>query len=314
MNYLKENTMKISILKSNLVLPLIVITLFLVSSCENNDEILAPINDSYLSIPDSNFETKLIELGIDSDGVVNHLILKSDAEAVTRLDLNISSYYGNINDLTGIEGFVNISFLSASGQKFNTIDLSKNTQLDTLYISGNILSHIDIGSNSKLMNLDIESNELSSISGLSNLSNLKKLNLSFNNFEHITIQNESVEVLLISHNLLKTLNTNEAPKLTNALLIVNQLTSVDFSSNTLLETLVISGNKLQNINLENNHSLTHFYASSNLFTNLDVSNNESLIDLRIDRNPELSCIKILSDQHIPTVSISDYQSLNTNCN
>ena len=44
------------------------------------------------------------------------------------------------------------------------------------------------------------------------------------------------------------------------------------------------------------------------------SNNQQLIDLRVDRNPYLSCIQISNGQYIPNVSISDYQSLNTNCN
>ena len=162
--------------------------------------------------------------------------------------------------------------------------------------------------------MEVEANELSSINGLSTSTNLKKVNLSFNNFEEISIKNESVEVLLISHNLLKSIDTNDALNLKNVLLILNQLTTVDFSSNTLLETLVISGNKLQNINLENNTNLTHLYSSSNLLTSLDVSNNQELIDLRVDRNPDLSCIKILSSQVIPTVSISDYQELNSTCN
>ena len=94
----------------------------------------------------------------------------------------------------------------------------------------------------------------------------------------------------------------------------NKLETVDFSTNTSLETLLISDNKIQHIDLENNISLTHLYSSSNLLTRLDVSNNLELIDLRVDRNPDLSCIKILSSQEIPTVSISEYQELNDICN
>lgn len=305
---LKETVVKIATLK------FIIINLFLVASCENNEEIFDPIDDLSVSIPDIHFETKLIAQGIDSDGIVNHRILKSDAESVSRLDLNLSSLYGNINSLKGIEAFTNITYLSAAGQNFNTIDVSKNTLLDSLYLWGNNLTTIDISNNSKLLYLDIEANQLNSIQGLSSLTHLKKLNLSFNDFEEISFQNESLEVVLISHNLLKSIDTKDAPNLKNAFLILNQLTSVDFSSNTQLETLVMSANKLENINLENNTKLTHFYASSNLFTSLDVSKNSNLIDLRVDRNPNLNCIKILDNQQILTVSISNYQSLNTSCN
>lgn len=66
-------------------------------SCAN-DAGLITNEDIYLSIPDIHFETKLIEQGIDSDGLVNQKILKTDAEALTRLDLNLSSNHGKIND------------------------------------------------------------------------------------------------------------------------------------------------------------------------------------------------------------------------
>jgi Leucine-rich repeat (LRR) protein len=290
------------------------VTAFFVAACSSTDENSSLIQDDFLNIPDSHFETKLIEQGIDSDGIINQKLLKTDAEAVTRLDLNLSSNFGEINDLTGIEGFVNLTLLSAARQEINDVDLSFNTKLDTLFLNGNHLTNIDISNNSNLILLDIQSNELSAISGLSRLINLEKLNLSFNNFEDISIENESLEVLLISHNLLKTIDTNDALNLKNVLLILNQLTSVDFSSNALLETLVISGNNLQNINLENNTSLTHFYSSSNSLTSLDISNNSQLIDLRVDRNPSLTCIKILENQEISTVSLSDYQELNASCN
>ena len=304
--------MKISY--NNKAYTIIIIVLFNIVSCSNNDETQNPTNDIYLNIPDIHFETKLIEQGIDSDGIINQQILKSDAEAVSKLNLNLSADFGEIVDLTGIEGFVNITLLSAARQKIKSVDLSFNTKLDTLFLYGNHLTNIDISNNSNLILLDIQSNELSSINGLSKLLHLKKINLSYNNFEEISIKNKSIEDLLISDNLLRSIDTNDALNLKNVILTLNQLTKVDFSSNTLLETLLISGNKLQDINIENNTSLTHLYSSNNLLTSLDVSNNQELIDLRVDRNLNLTCIKISSSQEISTVSISEYQELNTICN
>ncbi|WP_298535292.1 hypothetical protein [uncultured Algibacter sp.] len=291
---------------------IVILTSFLTLSCstDNGDT----LNDIYLDIPDSHFETILIEQGIDSDGIVNKLMLKSDAKKVNKLDLNLSTHFGEIADLTGIEGFYNISFLSAAGQNIKTIDLSFNTKLDTLYLNGNQLTSLDVSHNSNLILLDAQSNELNSILGLSKLNTLHHVNLSFNNFEEISIKNESIQILYISHNLLKSIDTKGAPNLKNLFIIINQLSAADFSLNTQLETLVISGNKLESVKLDQNASLTHLYSSSNLLTSLDVSNNAQLIDLRVDRNPELTCIKIENGQNIPTVSLSDYQNLNTWCN
>lgn len=300
--------------RNKITYPIFVLTLFLIVSCSSDDENSKPINDVYLSIPDSHFEAILIDQGIDSDGVINQQMLKTDAEEVSLLDLNFSADFGEISDLTGIEGFVNLKLLSAASNNIKNIDLSLNTKLDTLLLQGNYLTSIDISNNPNLILVDIQSNELSSINGLSRATSLKKLNLSWNNLEEFSIHNESIEVLHISQNLLKSFDTNGALNLRNILLTTNELTTVDLSSNTLLETLLISDNKIQNINLEHISNLTHLYITSNSLTSLDVSNNQELVDLKVNRNPDLTCIKIQSGQEIPTVSKSDYQELNDICN
>jgi len=269
-----------------------------------------------LNIPDIHFETKLVEQGIDSDGIVNQQMLKADAEKVSRLDLNLSANSGKIADLTGIEGFVNLKLLSAGNQELERIDLSYNTQLDTLYLLGNKFSSIDLSNNPNLIFVDIQSNRFSSSSsiiGLSNATNLKDLDISWNYLEEFSIHNESLEVLHISHNDLKSIDTDGLINLQHVFMPSNKLETVDFSTNISLETLLISGNKIQYIDLENNTSLTHLYISSNSLTSLDVSNNHELVDLRVDRNPELTCIKIQNDQY-PYIMKSDYQELSSNCN
>jgi hypothetical protein len=298
-----------------IIYSILVLALFLSSSCA--DQFPDLINDVYLDIPDEHFETILIEQGIDSDSIINQQMLRTDAEKVSRLDLNLSTHFGEIKDLTGIEGFVNLKLLSASNQELTHIDLSHNTLLDTLYLLGNRLTSIDLSNNTRLIFADLQVNEFSSSSsiiGLSNLTLLKDLDLSWNYLEEFGIHNESLEILHISHNELVSLDLDGAISLQHLLGTSNKLESVDFSTNISLETLLISDNNLQHFGLETNTSLTHLYSSSNLLTCLDVSNNHQLIDLRVDRNPYLRCIKILASQEIPMVSISEYQELNNVCN
>lgn len=285
----------------------------LVVSCSNNDDNSAPIQNDYLSIPDAHFETILIEQGIDTDGVVNKKMLRSDAESVSRLNLNISTTAGEISNLTGVEGFTNITYLSAVMHNITEVDLSLNTKIDTLYLTGNNIKNIDISANSNLIFFDIQSNLLTSITGLEQATHLKDLDLSSNFLESINIPNASLEILHMSNNDLKSININQAINLQHILLTTNLLTTIDISANTLLETLLISDNHLTALNLENNSKLSHLYVSSNNFTSFDVSNNLELIDLRIDRNPELTCIKIDEVQNIPTTYVANYQELNTNC-
>lgn len=287
----------------------LIIACYFVVSCSSDDK--AP--DIYMNIPDSVFETLLIEKGIDSDGEINQQILRTDAKVVNTLDLNDLSK-GEIKSLTGIKGFVNLKKLSVTRHAIDRVDLSANTLLDTLYLSGNYISSIDLSSNTNLILVDIQSNKLTSITGLSKAINLKDLDLSWNYFEEFSIHNKSLEVLHFSHNNLKSINTDGAVNLKNIFMPSNKLETVNFSTNTLLETLLISGNKLNHINLENNSKLTHLYISSNSLTNIDVSSNQKLVDLRVDRNPDLMCIKIESGQNISHISKSKYQKLSNNCN
>ncbi|MBO0341044.1 hypothetical protein [Flagellimonas profundi] len=287
---------------------------FLITSCSKDNSSEDPIINKYLNIPDNHFETILMEQGIDSDGIVNQRMLRADAEQVHRLDLNSNSHFGEIADLTGIEGFTNITFLSVAGQNLKDIDLSANTQLDTLYLQNNYLTSLDLSKNTDLIMVNLLVNELTAITGLEQATRLKRLNLSYNYFEDFSLTNASIEHLLMSDNLLTTFDSSGAPHLKSILLTTNQLSTVDLSSNPSLETVVISNNALQNISLEDNPNLMYFYASSNVLSTLDVSQNTALIDLRVDRNPDLSCIKIHSGQEIPTVFLSEYQELNELCN
>jgi len=293
---------------------LMVLSCYVFVACSSDNNKVDFEEEKYIAIPDASFETKLIEQGFDSDGIVNQKILKSDAEKVTRLDFNLTTNFGDIADLKGIEGFVNLKLLSASGHDITSVDLSANTLLDTIYLSGNLIDHIDLSKNINLILVDVQSNGLSSISGISELTHLKKLDVSWNNLEHLTVQNESIEVLNASLNLLTSLNTEGSVNLENILLTSNKLTTVDFSSNTLVKTLLIGDSQLQSINLEYNSKLTHLYIFSNLLSDLDLSQNLDLVEIKVDRNPDLTCIKIQAGQYIGYAKLSDYQELNSTCN
>ncbi|MBD45483.1 MAG: hypothetical protein CMC65_09775 [Flavobacteriaceae bacterium] len=86
------------------------------------------------SIPDTNFEQELIDLGIDSDGIVNGQVLTSDIDTV--ITLNLFNIF--IQDLTGIEGFTALEYLDVSGSSLSVLDVSYNIQLKELYCSSSI--------------------------------------------------------------------------------------------------------------------------------------------------------------------------------
>ena len=95
---------------------------------------------------------------------------------------------------------------------------------------------------------------------------------------------------------------------------MNKITSLDFSNSPLLKVLIFSANKVETIDFSNNLNLEYIWCSSNLFTDFDLSMLPKLIDVRVDRNPTLTCIKVAQGQHIPTLKLSSYQQVNVNCN
>ncbi|MDR6844970.1 Leucine-rich repeat (LRR) protein [Flavobacterium granuli] len=105
----------------------------------------------YALIPDSSFEQKLIDLGIDTDGL-NGKITPADVNSITTLDLSNS----NITDLTGIENFTALTTLNCSNNQLISLDLSKNTNLQILYVTGNPLVYINL-KNGNNQNLIVES-------------------------------------------------------------------------------------------------------------------------------------------------------------
>lgn len=277
--------------KLYLSIKILVFAFVLFISCTNNES-EEFLEDIYVIIPDNKFEEKLIALGIDSDGIINQTVLKIDVANVERLDLS-NTGANVITTLKGIDAFVSLKRLYASGNELTTIDLRSNNLLDTIHLGFN---------------------NLTSIKGLDAAKNLKWLSLSGNLFTEFTIENASINNILMSHNELVSFNVSNCPDLRSVLLNLNKIESLDFSNNPLLKTLIFSANKIETLNLDNNVNLEYIYGSSNLLTEFDVSKLNKLIDLRIDRNPNLSCIKIATDQNIPTLKLSNYQQTNVNCN
>ena len=183
-------------MKKRNYLALIAFTALSIVSCskDNDDQILP--TDAFVEIPDVNFEKKLISLGIDSDQIVNNLILKSDAEAVEKLAIGGQE----ITDLTGIESFVNLKRLFAAGNVINAVNLSNNVLLDSVDLSGNNLITIDFQSNTKLVYVALYGNQLLTASGFSNADNLDNLSLSFNYLTEFSVENPSLTKLQIDNN------------------------------------------------------------------------------------------------------------------
>ncbi|MBL4670322.1 MAG: T9SS type A sorting domain-containing protein [Flavobacteriales bacterium] len=69
----------------------------------------------------------------------------------------------NISDLTGIEGFVNLTQLTCSGNNLNSLDVTSNTALTLLQCDFNSITSIDVSQNTNLTYFRCFNNQISSI-------------------------------------------------------------------------------------------------------------------------------------------------------
>jgi hypothetical protein len=212
----------------------------------------------YTLIADSNFEQKLIDLKIDTDGI-NGKVLTSSINTVTALYLNKSS----IQDLSGIEDFVNLETLVCNGNNITTLDLSNNTKLSYLNANANKLVSLNVTKNVLLTDLSCSGNKLSSL----NIDN-----------------NTALKDLRCGGNLLTNLNVSKNTHLVYLICNDNEIGSLDVSQNISLEWLMFHYNKVKTIDISHNPELTYFDCLFNELTRIDISKNPKIFEVACENN------------------------------
>jgi len=204
---------------------------------------------NFINIPDPNFEQALIDVGIDSDGIINGQMLESNALGV--VDLDVSSK--NISDLTGIEFFTDLQTLSAFNNNLSVIDLSQNVNLDTALLAINNLTSIDFSNNPDLISISLNENNLASIDLSNNIALLQ---------------------VFVNNNNLSNIDVSMLSNLENLGVSSNNLTNLDISQNPNLFTLFCNDNQLQSLNVQNGNNTN--------FTNFEAQNNPNLSCITVD--------------------------------
>ncbi|MBL0736068.1 T9SS type A sorting domain-containing protein [Flavobacterium sp. GN10] len=183
----------------------------------------------YTLIPDSNFEDKLIAIGIDKDGKNGKVESTSIAILGT---LNVSN--SNIKDLTGIEDFASLTSLDCSGNQLKTINVAKNIALTKLNVSKNQLTTLDVSA----------------------IALLEDLNISNNAFTFVSIYNNPrLSRLNCSNNAITSLSISDKTNLTALSASFNKIRNLDVSKNTMLKELDCASNDMYNLNLQNGNNV-----------------------------------------------------------
>ena len=219
----------------------------------------------YTSIPDQNFEQKLINLGYDN--IIDGQVLTANISGVTSLTL-----ISLITDLTGIEDFIALTYLDCQYNQLTSLDLSQNTALTTL----------NFNNNNQLTNLDLSQNTALTTLNFNNNNQLTSLDLS---------QNILLDTLLCYNNqLLASLDLSQNTALTFLYLIGTGINYLNLSQNTALSQLYIGGNWMTSLDLSQNTALTYLYSGNNISClNLKNGNNNNIVGLDIFGT---SCVEV----------------------
>lgn len=245
-------------------------------------------NAQTVNIPDQNFKNALLNhipvIDTNADGEIQ----VSEAQAVTAINVQGKG----IQDLTGIEAFVNITHLYCSNNLLTTLDLSQNTLLEYLYCSDNQLVSLNVSQCTELLNLFCGFNSLTSLD-VSQNTELRELGVSNNQLTNLDVtQNTKLNYLLCISNQLTNLDLSKNLIIQDIDCTDNQLISLDISHNTNLWYLACAHNNITSIDLTQNTGLAIFAGQNNNLTSLDVRNgNNSIIQLfDTQQNPNLKCI------------------------
>ncbi len=178
-----------------------ILVLSLFAGCENS------IQEAFVHIPDKAFLNVLIASEVDQNG--DDLISYQEAEATEVIVLPPSG----IEDLTGLEAFINLDSLTITLNPLAGIDLSSNTSLRYLEITSSELTSLDLSANRLLEVLICGRNSLTEL----DLSN-----------------NQALLTMVCNNNLLTSLDLSAIRSLSKMISCGNQLTRLDISMHSAL--------------------------------------------------------------------------------
>lgn len=194
---------------------------------------------------------------VDLTNNTNLVKFQCSSDLITSLDLSNNTLLKNVEiycpSLTSINfsNLVNLKDLIYLG-KLPTIDISDSINLLNLTCSGssgtysypieNRLNSIDLTNQTKLINLHLTGNNLSTLD-LSNCRNLESISISNNQISILNIDNVNyVKNFNCEGNSLSTLNVNSMFNLKNIFCKNNQLTSFSTKNGIIEEYIDFSGN------------------------------------------------------------------------
>lgn len=298
-----------------------------------------------VTIPDSEFKQALLNYSPRIDTNYNNQIEISEAQAVTSLTITNHQYFMNpggmdpmtgdmfpgievfgISDFTGIEAFINLTYLNCSYNDITSLDVSALTQLQYLDCSNSInyngfpmngggtgIATLNLPTSVTLQTLKCNANVLSGSLNLTSFTNLGTLDISNNQITTVLLPNTTIlQSLKLRNNQISNLNLTSNSGLTYLECSYNPLGTIDISSNTILATLICTNNQLTSLDVLQNPLLATIDCKNNLITSLDVTQQRTALTKLYCNNNNLSSLKMKNGNNTALTNTNFDARNNTN--
>lgn len=133
--------------------------------------------------------------------------------------------------------------------------------------------------------LDIESSNISDITGIEDFIALRTLDCGYNSLSTIDVTNNiELRQLIVRSNNITSIDLSANTFLVGFKSENCPITNLDLSNNINLQVLWLTGNNLTTLDVSNNTLLRSFYGNNNQLTALDLTNNPALQVVRANNN------------------------------
>jgi len=245
-----------------------------------------------INFPDENFKAILLQANtIDKDG--DGEISVEEAEDIAFLYL----FNGNINDVTGLEYFVNVKQINLGENNLTVLDISALSKLEMLDVDNNKLTSLSLNGAESLIELSCSGNEITELD-LEGAPNMEFLVCGVNQIEELDLSRiPNLKILDCSFNRLTGLDFSYTPDLSWLFMSLNPFVAIDFAPLSKLEYLDCTSSHLTSVDLSVCPRLE----------NLNIGYSDSLQHLNIKNGQSLATVSIVENNALEFLCVNDFE-------
>lgn len=213
-------------------------------------------------------------------------------------------FFAQVENFTGLEGFISLRRLSLRELSANTIDISGFSNLENLRLEATLIESLTISNNPKLINISTEDSNLGNVNIIDNskLESVYTEDSSASFFK--TSQNSNLkDVITVDGVFTNTFEVSDNLNLETVQLITPKggPLNINLSDNQNLKIVGLDNVSLASITLSNSDQIERLdlsdsnFSSPSTIKSIDISNQNNLQRFSALDNP-LTCIKVNQSQ------------------